>query len=197
MFDLTDKMCRVLPNETSQNSYELKHYGDFLIMPRCHSKVLRIEKHIQLLDRSRSPVINQCSFSYRFALVMDINATVCVTMQGSICIWVRSRNCGCLVTWFCFQMIAKPGNKTATVPWPDPYAPSQWETTLHCNVVSHRLGAYTKTISAMYLSQWPLLIWHASVRNACIARQQRDVKYMEVSSHGGVAVLLPSFAVKW
>ena len=36
-------------------------------------------------------------------------------------IWVRSRNCGCLVTWFCYQLIAKPGNKTATVPWPDPY----------------------------------------------------------------------------
>ena len=36
-------------------------------------------------------------------------------------IWVRSRNCGCLVTWFCYQLIAKPGNKTATVSWPDPY----------------------------------------------------------------------------
>ena len=36
-------------------------------------------------------------------------------------IWVRSRNCHCLVTWFCYRLIAKPGNKTATVPWPDPY----------------------------------------------------------------------------
>ena len=36
-------------------------------------------------------------------------------------IWVRSRNRGCLVTWFCYQLIAKPGNKTATVSWPDPY----------------------------------------------------------------------------
>ena len=36
-------------------------------------------------------------------------------------IWVRSRNCGCLVTWFCYQLIAKPGNKTATVLWPDQY----------------------------------------------------------------------------
>ena len=36
-------------------------------------------------------------------------------------IWVRSRNCGCLVTWFCHQLIAKPGNKTAAVSWPDPY----------------------------------------------------------------------------
>ena len=38
-----------------------------------------------------------------------------------LCIWVRSRNCGCHVTWFCYQLIAKPGNKTAAVPWPDPY----------------------------------------------------------------------------
>ena len=36
-------------------------------------------------------------------------------------IWVRSRMCGCLVTWFCYHLIAKPGNKTAAVPWPDPY----------------------------------------------------------------------------
>ena len=37
-------------------------------------------------------------------------------------IWVRSWNCGCLVTWFCYQLIAKSGNKTAAVSWPDPYA---------------------------------------------------------------------------
>ena len=37
------------------------------------------------------------------------------------CIRVRSWYCGCLVTWFCYQLIAKPGNKIATVPWPNPY----------------------------------------------------------------------------
>ena len=36
-------------------------------------------------------------------------------------ILVRSRNCGCLVAWFCYQLIAKPGNKTAAVSWPDTY----------------------------------------------------------------------------
>ena len=41
-------------------------------------------------------------------------------------IWVRSRNCGCLVTWFCYQLIAKPGNKTTTVSWPDPYIDSNY-----------------------------------------------------------------------
>ena len=39
----------------------------------------------------------------------------------TVVIWVRSRNWDCLVTWFCYQLIAKPGNKTATVSWPDPY----------------------------------------------------------------------------
>ena len=28
----------------------------------------------------------------------------------------------CLVTWFCYHVIAKPGNKTAPTSWPDPYA---------------------------------------------------------------------------
>ena len=34
--------------------------------------------------------------------------------------WVRARRCSCLVTWFCYRMIAKPGNKTAAASWPDP-----------------------------------------------------------------------------
>ena len=38
-----------------------------------------------------------------------------------MCIWVRSRMCGCLVTWFCYQLIAKPGNRTAATSWPYPY----------------------------------------------------------------------------
>ena len=50
-------------------------------------------------------------------------------------IWVRSRNCGCLVTWFCYQLIAKPGNKTAAVLWPDPY-PWNMHTALLCFIRS-------------------------------------------------------------
>ena len=30
----------------------------------------------------------------------------------------------CNVTWFCYQLIAKPGNKTAAPPWPDLYLAS-------------------------------------------------------------------------
>ena len=36
-------------------------------------------------------------------------------------IWVRSWRCACHVTWFCYQMIAKPGNKTGPPSRPDPY----------------------------------------------------------------------------
>ena len=31
------------------------------------------------------------------------------TMHAVCCIWVRSRRFGCLVTWFCYHLIAKPG----------------------------------------------------------------------------------------
>ena len=37
-----------------------------------------------------------------------------------ICIWVGSWKCVCLVTWFCYQRIAKPGHKTTGPPWPNP-----------------------------------------------------------------------------
>ena len=48
-------------------------------------------------------------------------------------IWVRPWNCGCLVTWFCYQLIAKPGNKSATVPWPDPYGITETKRNLQEN----------------------------------------------------------------
>ena len=51
-----------------------------------------------------------------------LTSRVCIYYSVHLqCICVRSRNCGCLVTWFCYQLIAKPGNKTAAVSWPDPY----------------------------------------------------------------------------
>ena len=41
--------------------------------------------------------------------------TKCITVNMLI------KDCGCPVTWFCYQLIAKPGNKTAAVSWPDPH----------------------------------------------------------------------------
>ena len=41
--------------------------------------------------------------------------------QFNCSIWVRSRRFACLVTWFCYHLIAKPGNKTGEPPWPDAY----------------------------------------------------------------------------
>ena len=45
-------------------------------------------------------------------------------------LWVR-----CLVTKFCYQLIAKPGNKTATHLWSDPCAISWCNT---CNMLCYR-----------------------------------------------------------
>ena len=41
-------------------------------------------------------------------------------------IWVRSRRWGCFVTWYCYEMGAKPGNKAAPPWWPDPYDDILW-----------------------------------------------------------------------
>ena len=64
----------------------------------------------------------------RYCGVLSIHWSVCFFIILYWCfqsaaqnIRVRSRNCGCLVTWFCYQLIAKPGNKTAAVSWPHPY----------------------------------------------------------------------------
>ena len=48
------------------------------------------------------------------------SATI-MLVQACWYIWVSSRWCDCLVTKFCYQMIAKPGNKTDTPLWTDPY----------------------------------------------------------------------------
>ena len=52
-------------------------------------------------------------FMLQFILIRISKIGPCgLCAQGNMGIWVRSRNCGCLFTWFCYQLIAKPGNKT-------------------------------------------------------------------------------------
>ena len=54
------------------------------------------------------------------ALAMDYGVKSSCTNPS---IWGGSCRCGCLVTWFCHQSIAKAGDQTATPPTPDPYCP--------------------------------------------------------------------------
>ena len=63
------------------------------------------------------------------------NCRCCATLTWKMkCLfkvmWVELWWCGFLVTWFCYAVIVKPGNKTATPPWSDQYhiyiASVQW-----------------------------------------------------------------------
>ena len=59
---------------------------------------------------------------------------VCVLSQyqwSNLIIWVGWWRCGCLVTWFCYQLIAKPGNKTAAPPSPDTYDMGKYITLIY------------------------------------------------------------------
>ena len=58
-----------------------------------------------------------CIFSIRGSVITGINS---VNTKSLFFRWVKSQRCGCLVTWFCYQLIAKPGNKTAAPLWFDP-----------------------------------------------------------------------------
>ena len=68
---------------------------------------------------------------------LKLTAVVSYVSQGQtsshlpwkfVWIWVRvrSRKCGCPVTGFCYQLIAKPVNNTAALPWPDPCLWGPW-----------------------------------------------------------------------
>ena len=69
------------------------------------------------------------------------------------CIWVRSRNRGCLVTWFCYQSITKPDNGTAVVPRPYIYLYCLqryfWSTVLlysgSAELISHKIQTFVET----------------------------------------------------
>ena len=69
-------------------------------------------------------------------------------------IWVRSQRCGCLVTWFCYHLIAKPGNKTAAPLWPCITRPQWVKTSFKYSdsdsdkVYSTKI--YTSTISGLH-----------------------------------------------
>ena len=49
----------------------------------------------------------------------QLSCTVVISALGK-CKCVRSWMYGCLVTWFCCQLIAEPDNKTVAFSWPDP-----------------------------------------------------------------------------
>ena len=59
----------------------------------------------------------------------------------TIYIRVRSWRCDCLVTWFCYQMIAKLGKKTGPFSWSDPFthSPLQWRHNGRDDVSNHQL----------------------------------------------------------
>ena len=78
-----------------------------------------------------------------------------------VCIWVRSRRSGCLVNWFCYHLIAKPGNKTAAPSWPDPYATMLVSLLLLTKTrlrhrMSDMLGCSMSSLTFWMAEQWAL-----------------------------------------
>ena len=63
---------------------------------------------------------NICPNASEITMKSMVNITTSNEYE-SLIICIRSWRLSCLVTWFCYHMIAKPGNKTGTPLWPDQY----------------------------------------------------------------------------
>ena len=84
-------------------------------------------------------------------------------------IWVKSQRCSCLVTWFFYQMIAKPGDKKAAPSWPDPYQDDvmiyftncisqdlcTWS--MLCWVLIYFVELFSKSFAAPSLNMWLIM----------------------------------------
>ena len=125
----------------------------------------------------------------------------------SLSIWVRSLNWGCLVTWFCYHLIAKPGNKTAPVPWPDPYSdPIMPIILLSCDCLKDCYESVVPYIGTCDCCASMMHYMHTSDKGGGLLNQfshftlcflvssnyQKDVSYQVSSSYlTGVAVAYP------
>ena len=57
----------------------------------------------------------RCSISHNICICLHFpcvfSVFFCYIINSKWFIWVRSRRYDCLVTWFCYQLIAKPGKR--------------------------------------------------------------------------------------
>ena len=92
-----------------------------------------------------------------------MNVKLCICGSGS---W----RCDCFVTWFCYQLIAKTGNKAATPPGPDPYAPM-------CPFISGNDTHYNEVIMSAMASQiTSLTIVYSTVHSRCRSRKTSKLR---------------------
>ena len=85
------------------------------------------------------------------------------------CWWVESYGCSCLVTWFCYQLIAKPDNKAAASSWPDPCMGSTLGEGVEIPVNETNWSSGNRTSTARFL--WALISHFWWCPSCCISLQ--------------------------
>ena len=103
--------------------------------------------------------INVRMLHYILRVINTTRTLLCLLWFGysRFYIWFRSRNYDCLVTWFCYQLTAKPGNKTATVSWPDPYIITDARSSWLANIGFNSHASTTNQIGKVYIA----LLFHS------------------------------------
>ena len=119
-----------------------------------------LSRHSQWPDRQGSPIW-KVFFLKTNQMINTCLSITCIWHHHSLCPrnyypfkcrWVGSQICDCLVTWFCYQLIAKPGNKTAAPLWPDPDTLHTWSS--HCIRMSWLLTGHQQSQFRLHNETW-------------------------------------------
>ena len=129
----------VIHNAHNTTTAMVKLWSDFALTKDTHTSPSRARYRVSFMSSSMK------TDRYIENAVSRMHCILPVTTHRMF-IWVSSRNCGCLVTWFCYQLIAKPGNKTATVPWSDPYHNLKYPGTVCVGCMSFNSNANVITL---------------------------------------------------
>ena len=109
-----------------------------------------------------------------------------ITIPGKLVfIWVRSLRCVGLVTWFCYQLKAKPGHKTAAPLRPNPYwngtqAVSHYFSNVQCPLPPHGLRYWWIFSKLVFL--WIKIYWCIGFYGVKLMINQHGSRYRWVNA---------------
>ena len=126
---------------TMLHRFIIYQWLDFTMHFRCNGRNEKENHHLWLINL-KWPVPNRPSHVLDLYGIIKSMFWYCTDTTLMYYIWDRSRNYDCLVTWFCYKLIAIPDNKRVTVSWPDPYAVTRKRRLLHVSSIFDTPDAY-------------------------------------------------------
>ena len=148
-------LCERNPPVTDASPHNGQWCGKFFHVETSSCNLNSCHLHMDLIPPNVEPNI-AITVATDVLAPNSVMPSASTVLSTKLDILVRLQKCSCLVTWFCYQMITKPGNKTAALSWPNPYM-----------------------IQSYYQWLWVMFSWADNIiQNTC----QNFVRYGDTSS---------------